>query len=376
VEGSWKERTKKTYQSKKTERPRTAQEERKGGEGRVRGRRGDEPSSKEILTVLTLNAQSIKSKVNDLNCLLQETKPDLVIITESWLNNDDHSAALSIEGYFINPDLRIDRTDTAHGIGGGILVYVKEGLVVLPNYDRTNTFNQYCQFKVQTKDRNNSINFTVVYRSPNSNEENLNKLCELLQGLSNENQILVGDFNLPGIDWEIHSATGKGKNFTEIVQNKLLVQHVDFPTHVKGNILDLVITNMPESVLNVEDIGNLGTSDHSIILLEILCDREYNSNDLQIPDWNNANINDLKIFFGNIDWENNMRGKNVEEAWNIIKNTIDEGINRFVPKKRRRQNGRPPWMTRTILRQIRKKQRKWNNYMKNQTNTHLQDFKN
>ncbi len=158
--------------------------------------------------------------------------------------------------------------------------------------------------------------------------------------------------------------------------NQLLVQHVDFPTHVKGNILDLVITNMPESVLNVEDIGNLGTSDHSIILLEIFRDREYNSNDLQIPDWNNANINDLKIFFGNIDWGNNMRGKNVEEAWNIIKNTIDEGINRFVPKKRRRQNGRPPWMTRTILRQIRKKQRKWNNYMKNQTNTHLQDFKN
>ena len=52
----------------------------------------------------------------------------MVLICESWCNADISNAMLNMDGYFIEPDLRMDRRDTINGIGGGLLVYVKEGL--------------------------------------------------------------------------------------------------------------------------------------------------------------------------------------------------------------------------------------------------------
>ena len=52
-------------------------------------------------------------------------------------------------------------------------------------------------------------------------------------------------------------------------KNCFNTQIVDFPTHVKGNLLDVVYTDIPGSVVLCEDKGNLSNSDHSIIKLVI-----------------------------------------------------------------------------------------------------------
>ena len=41
-------------------------------------------------------------------------------------------ASLNINGYELLMDLRRDRSDTANGIGGGLIVYARNGLAVLP----------------------------------------------------------------------------------------------------------------------------------------------------------------------------------------------------------------------------------------------------
>ena len=55
----------------------------------------------------------------------------------------------------------------------------------------------------------------------------------------------------------------------EAVEDRLMTQMVDFSTQVRGNILDLVITNMPERVLEVREEGRLGESDHVMIVSEM-----------------------------------------------------------------------------------------------------------
>ena len=45
-------------------------------------------------------------------------------------------------------------------------------------------------------------------------------------------------------------------------------QLLTFPTHTKGNCLDLVISNSPGLVKEVKDAGRLGKSDH--VMLEIV----------------------------------------------------------------------------------------------------------
>ena len=53
------------------------------------------------------------------------------------------------------------------------------------------------------------------------------------------------------------------------MQDGFFRQLVDFPTHIKGNILDLVITNIPEKVSELKEVGRIGKSDHVILQFDL-----------------------------------------------------------------------------------------------------------
>jgi hypothetical protein len=80
-------------------------------------------------------------------------------VTESWCNDQITEAFLTVPGYDLINDLRIDRTNTDKGCGGGLLVYPKKDLsiCVLPT-DEYDSF-QYCKFKVK------DMTFFLIYRS-------------------------------------------------------------------------------------------------------------------------------------------------------------------------------------------------------------------
>jgi hypothetical protein len=91
------------------------------------------------------------------------------MITETWCNNDISNALLNVDGYYINDELRKDRNDTHRGIGGGLLVYVRNDVIIEPDEPDDNClFNQYCRFKVFDNSKKNPLNVTLSYRSPNS----------------------------------------------------------------------------------------------------------------------------------------------------------------------------------------------------------------
>jgi hypothetical protein len=54
-----------------------------------------------------------------------------------------------------------------------------------------------------------------------------------------KNCILIGDFNLPEIDWEGGTACGRAAELLDAADDRLLEQLVTFSTHVRGNTLDL-----------------------------------------------------------------------------------------------------------------------------------------
>ena len=104
-----------------------------------------------------------------------------------------------------------------------------------------------------------------MYRPPSSGNENEQNLCELLKNLP-KNTIIIGDINLPHIDWSRGGSDALGRELFESVQERGLVQLIHFPTHDKGNILDLLITNMANKIISVYNDGKLGKSDHCIII--------------------------------------------------------------------------------------------------------------
>ena len=76
------------------------------------------------------------------------------------------------------------------------------------------------------------------------------------------NTFLIGDVNLPDINWLDGTSAARGRRILETTVEEDLAQLVDFPTHIKGNILDLVITNCPDKVISISDDGRIGKSDH------------------------------------------------------------------------------------------------------------------
>ena len=128
-----------------------------------------------------------------------------------------------------------------------MLVYVRNGLTVLP-CENNSDFNQYCKFKIG---ENNDTKYVyLVYRPPSAGQLSKDKLCVLL-GQAEKNSIFIGDFNLPGIDWQNVTAQGSDVRIVEAAQESGLTQLMHFPTHINGGCLELVLKNVPEKVSSI-----------------------------------------------------------------------------------------------------------------------------
>jgi len=294
------------------------------------------------------NAQSLAGKVNELSCTAVDLNPDLILLTETWLNKDISDAYLTIPGYELKSDLRMDREV---GRGGGLAVYAKNGIKILKLDHTVTNHIQICKFLV------NDVTVSLVYRPPSAPTESIAELEDAVRA-AGKNSLLIGDFNLPNIDWEKGMATGKAADFMAAVEDCMMDQLVSFPTQVKGNILDLVVTNIPERVNEVSEQGRLGKSDHVIILASVSVGRTEKQ---QKPsqDWRKANWDAMRTELRRADLQSTIRMQGADEAWKTLRSTVNTLIEQHVPARRLRNSNRPAWMTQNILREIRRKKKLW-----------------
>ena len=83
-------------------------------------------TSKSEIKCVCLYARSIINKKTELNIMVDDIKPHIIGITESWANNDITNAELGLEGYVMFRKDRIGRR------GGGVLLYIKD---TIPAYE-------------------------------------------------------------------------------------------------------------------------------------------------------------------------------------------------------------------------------------------------
>ena len=70
-------------------------EEGEGGGGYNKNG-GTEPyQERETLSILYLNAQSIISKLNELQVVSKDLNPSIILVTESWCNNSIYDSTIS-----------------------------------------------------------------------------------------------------------------------------------------------------------------------------------------------------------------------------------------------------------------------------------------
>ena len=103
-----------------------------------------------------------------------------------------------------------------------------------------------------------TVNTTLFYRPP-SIDPFLDEFRLFLHTIS-PNTIKLGDFNFPG--------PPSTRSLNNLLTSFNLIQHVTSPTHVQGNILDLIIPPKTNKIITDITIGP-PFSDHFIILLNL-----------------------------------------------------------------------------------------------------------
>ena len=82
--------------------------------------------------------------------------------------------------------------------------------------------------------------------------------------------LIVGDFNLPGVNWKNLSASsvGKQQQFMNIFTKRGYRQLVEVPTR-GDNILDLVFVDDSTLITGISVEGLFSTSDHCVVLADL-----------------------------------------------------------------------------------------------------------
>ena len=200
-------------------------------------------TSKDTLRILNINFQSFKNKKALLHNLVESTETDIIIGTETWLNNSIHSS-----GIIPTDQYNIFRNDREGSKGGGVLIAVHNSIICSELFKNNNT--ELTAVKIHHNQR--SIIISACYGPPSLQDmTHTEKICNdfvHLKTLAKHNSLwIAGDFNLPDINWNKMTIEDSpypnhiNKSFIDIVQDLFMEQIVDFPTRL-DNTLDLVFT--------------------------------------------------------------------------------------------------------------------------------------
>ena len=93
----------------------------------------------------------------------------------------------------------------------------------------------------------NSLNFVIclTYRPTNYTEQyDILLLSYLCSFDDSADLLIVQDLNLPDVYWNTYSGcTTISITYAEMIFDLNLMQLIDSPTHITGNILDVILTN-------------------------------------------------------------------------------------------------------------------------------------
>jgi hypothetical protein len=94
---------------------------------------------------------------------------------------------------------------------------------------------------------------------------------------------------------------------------------------------------------------------HCIIMVEVQAGQNRDKIADDRPNWFRADFNAIKNHLDSHDWRNVLNNETVEQDWSRFKEILDYCTDTFVPQKRILKNDKPKWLTRDLVKLIRRK---------------------
>ena len=200
--------------------------------------------------------------------------------------------------------------------------------------------------------RKPQIRFLACYLPPDKsrNTESLEELCECIRHYNNGDLFyLLGDFNMPYIDWETLSSTPTcGKNFLDFLAEIPLFQQICEPTTKYGSLLDLLLCN-EFSARNIQQIKIRSpitpTCDHyTVELLISNTNATMSSEPLSYVAYDKGDYNKINHELSKINWPHifNLYQNNVQNIYDFFLREVHKLVKQHIPTNTHRRTTRPP----------------------------------
>ena len=199
--------------------------------------------------------------------------------------------------------------------------------------------------------RTNNTNYCIsaCYRVGTLGEQNLDEIERHLRNVANRKKFkahfVVGDFNLPDVNWtEGQSSTHLGQRFIELFNDLGLRQMINQPTHEKGKILDLLFSNLAGAVENIVVLGKneICSSDHFGITFSAKMNFRKKVIKRKIYNYKKANWEGLTNDLNSVRGDEHLQC-DAETGWFRFKNILFHHMNHRIPTITITDKDQPPW---------------------------------
>jgi hypothetical protein len=311
---------------------------------------------KENVICLNLNCHSVIGKDVLVGQELREQKADFAILTETWYSDEKESQFLTSD--FNQNGYKVSVANRQNKSGGGVALTCRVGINMRRLLSGAMRSFEYGVWQLVFKSM--TIHCVGIYRPPILATPNqfVNEFFPFMEDIvaKYSNLVVLGDFNL-----HINDTTSSILNFNNSLTALGLKQHVDFPTHIEGQSLDLVITELANGIELLSCEPGSFLSDHCVVKCVTKIKKEnIVSKSVSFRDFKNMDnegfAKDLR--------EMSITYDTVDEYVNQFENNIEKLLNTHAPIKEKVQIYRTPkpWFSESIVtlkRVMRRAERLW-----------------
>nr|CAH7747641.1 unnamed protein product [Callosobruchus chinensis] len=325
---------------------------------------------KKNLKIAVLNIRSLLVKFADFkNTVVNSCNFDIIALTETWLNQNVDSDLLSLDGYQL---FRNDRIDSR---GGGVSIYIANR-IRCSKIDLISSIEQlWITFKIGAV----SFCFGVVYRPPKSNvydfinqfQDSLSYLCPRY-----DQMVCTGDFNIDFLDRNAKAV----KLFDDSMDAFGLHQVITAPTRFgvsSETLLDLFFCSEGiECSFDITDVSNL--SDHCLVSVDLqyLIDLKQTTVIRSYRDFKNFDLEAFKLALGETDFMQIVHCHDIDMKLDIFNHLVLDLFDKYAPYRTASFTKKPaPWLTADIKFLMKLRNDKFTAYRKTKSRESWEEYK-
>lgn len=316
----------------------------------------------------------MRTKLQDIRLATLRNKYDVIVATETWLDDSIHDNELFNNNYVI---FRRDRYTTSlsgkPGPGGGVLIAVSKTLQAKRiDHFESDLEDLWVSVTLSGDNVLRAVLICAVYLPPPVTLNTLNKSFNSISAVLDSNacqSVILGDFNLGFVQWAkdpmgqlipSNCSSSLGLSLVDFMSMNDLSQY-NHVNNVNNRILDLVLSNFNGlSVAHNYDILSKLDVHHPALDIELHlnCPMVLKSKQFATHNFKKADYMQVNSMLSGVDWLSELSlvedvNFMVNKFYNILRTIIEA----TVPKSKRQNRNYPHWFSRNLIKIIAEKEK-------------------